>query len=104
MQIHWSCRNTHSESVLWHGVADYMEYLLIKMPKNLLELQAIVALLLSEKIDEKYMYFGQSTQMNILSEEIEWTLDGENGGMHKEVNIKVCSQALRLIVGMSEIN
>ena len=64
------------------------EVTLIKTPKNPLELQEIVAALLIEQIDTKYMYTFKSGEIIFESlEEIPWTLDGEYGGSHDEVVI-----------------
>lgn len=50
--------NTHSNRTrLDDGL---MEYLFIKMPQNILELQSVIASLVSEKIDDNFMYFHMS--------------------------------------------
>ncbi|MCX4267573.1 MAG: YegS/Rv2252/BmrU family lipid kinase [Lachnospiraceae bacterium] len=76
-----------------------LEYLFVKMPENLIELQLLITSLLSEKLDEKYIYFGQVEKMHLESEEMEWTLDGENGGIHKQVEIQAVQKVLNMIVG-----
>ena len=75
-----------------------MEYVLIKMPDNVLEIQTIITLLLSSKVDARYMYYGQFKNMKILSEPLQWTLDGEDGGVYEEVEIKVCYRKLKMFV------
>ena len=47
-----------------------MEYLFIKAPKNLMELQTIIGLLLSEKTDERYMYYGQFQKLEMHAEQL----------------------------------
>ena len=54
-----------------------LEVLLVKMPKSLLELQAIVSSLLLQNIDERYMYLIKTDKITISSDDaISWTLDG----------------------------
>lgn len=80
-----------------------MEYVLIKMPDNVLEIQTIVTLLLSSKVDARFMYYGQFKKMKIFSEPMQWTLDGENGGVFEKVEIKVCYRQLNMFVkGLGE--
>lgn len=57
-----------------------MEYLFIKMLNNFIELQMIIVALLNKNIDARCMYCGRFDWMEIHSEAMEWTLDGENGG------------------------
>lgn len=77
-----------------------MEYLFIKMPQNILELQSIIASLVSEKIDDNFMYSGQSDKIVIHSEKMEWTLDGEDGGVHEDAVIETHSRVLNIIMGL----
>ena len=75
------------------------EVTLIKTPKNPLELQEIIAALLIEQIDTKYMYTFRTGEINFESlEEIPWTLDGEYGGSHDEVHIRNYKQELSIMV------
>ncbi len=75
------------------------EVTLIKTPKNILALQEIVAALLIEQIDSKYMYSFKTGKIRVESlEEIPWTLDGEYGGQHDDVRIWDNRKALKIIV------
>lgn len=74
-----------------------MEYLFIKYPKNLVEFQTILSLLLSEKIDERYMNYGQFSSMEMEMEGMEWTLDGEDGGIHDHVSLQIHAGAVNVI-------
>lgn len=75
------------------------EVTLIKTPKNPLELQEIIAALLIEQIDTKYMYTFKTGEIKFESlEEIPWTLDGEYGGSHDEVLIRNNKQDLLIMV------
>lgn len=74
------------------------EVTLIKKPRNLVELNEIIAALLVEKFDTKYMYTFKSGNLIMESEEeIPWTLDGEFGGQHSKVEILNKKQALEIM-------
>ncbi len=80
------------------------EVTMIKTPKNPLELQEIVAALLIEQIDTKYMYTFKSGEITFESlEEIPWTLDGEYGGSHDEVTIRNEKQQLSIMVPKKDV-
>lgn len=75
------------------------EVTLIKMPKNPLELQEIVAALLIEQADTKYMYTFKTGEIRFESDdEIPWTLDGEFGGSHSDVTICNYKKQLQIMV------
>ncbi len=74
-----------------------LELLLIKMPKNLVDLQMIVSSLINYKINENYMYYIQTPKLTLTSEKLEWTLDGEFGGIHDKVEIENYNKAIRII-------
>lgn len=76
-----------------------MEYIFIKMPQNVLDFQPMISALLSSKIDERYMYFGQTKSLKIHSDMMQWTLDGEAGDCCQEVAIETCNRKLPIIVG-----
>ena len=62
-----------------------------------MELQEILAALLIEQIDTKYMYSFQSSRVVIESEEsVPWTLDGEFGGEHTRVEITNNQRAVEI--------
>ena len=74
-----------------------MEYLFIKYPKNILELQTVITLLLNEKIDERYMHYGQFHTIHMETEPMEWTLDGESGGIHEQIDLEIHPGAVKII-------
>ena len=75
------------------------EVTLIKMPKNPLELQEIVAALLIEQVDTKHMYSFKTGNIVFESlEEIPWTLDGEFGGIHDRVEVQNLNRQLEIMV------
>ncbi|MCP1103638.1 diacylglycerol kinase (ATP) [Aequitasia blattaphilus] len=80
------------------------EVTLIKTPKNPIELQEIVAALLIEQIDTKHMYTFRTCKVTFESEEeIPWTLDGEYGGNHYNVEVENLKQKLRIMVPEDKI-
>ena len=73
------------------------EMTFITRPKNPMELQEILAALLIEQIDTKYMYSFRSSRVVIESEEpVPWTLDGEFGGEHTRVEITNNQRAVEI--------
>lgn len=73
------------------------EMLLIKMPKNIFDLEAIISALISVKINENLMYYVQASRLTIESDAMEWTLDGEYGGLCERVEIENCNNAVEII-------
>ncbi len=67
------------------------EVMMIKMPKNPLQLSEILRVLTAPpKVDKssKYIYSWRTDKIRITCEDyVPWTLDGEFGGEHKEVEI-----------------
>jgi YegS/Rv2252/BmrU family lipid kinase len=76
------------------------EVTLIKMPKNPLELNEIIAALLIEQIDTVHMYTFKARELYVECEgkEMPWTLDGEYGGTHDAVTIRNGKQELGMMV------
>lgn len=74
------------------------EMLLIRMPRNLIELTTIVNELLRGDSDSDYIYYERvSTAEIIAEEEIPWTLDGEFGGNMKEASVVIHKEAIPYI-------
>ena len=75
------------------------EVTLIKKPKNPLELNEIIAALINAYDDTDMIDAFKADSLYIHGDEaISWTLDGEFGGEHKEVNIKNRKQALDIFI------
>lgn len=75
------------------------EVTLIRRPKNLDELNQILAALTRQDIDTAEMYCFKTAYLKVESEEeVAWTLDGEFGGKHTEVIIENRKQALDIMV------
>ncbi|MBO5341262.1 MAG: YegS/Rv2252/BmrU family lipid kinase [Lachnospiraceae bacterium] len=75
------------------------EVLLIKYPHSLEEVNIITSSLLAQDPDPEYMYYLKTSHLEFHSEEgISWTLDGENGGVHNDVEIINCNKAFTICV------
>lgn len=75
------------------------EVTLIRMPKNIVELNAILASLTNLIDDTDLIYSFKSDHITFTSEEeISWTLDGEFGGNHREATVKNMQRALEIMV------
>lgn len=81
-----------------------MEYIFIKMPKSIIDLQTMVASLVNSEVHEGLMYYGHSKMFQIQSDKMEWTLDGESGGIFEEVEIQTYQQALKMVIKKSNEN
>jgi len=79
------------------------EVTLIKMPKNVIELQAIINAVIKRESNPEYMYSFRTAKLHVTSEEaVEWTLDGEFGGSEVEVWIENHKQAVQIITTPKE--
>ncbi|MBD5451530.1 MAG: YegS/Rv2252/BmrU family lipid kinase [Lachnospiraceae bacterium] len=75
------------------------EVTLIKVPKNPMELNSILAALTIADIDTQYMYNFKSGKLTFESEEeVAWTLDGEYGGKHTKVELLNDKGAMDILV------
>ncbi|MBO5303819.1 MAG: YegS/Rv2252/BmrU family lipid kinase [Lachnospiraceae bacterium] len=75
------------------------EVTLIRKPKNIVELNEILASLTNLIDNTDLIYSFKTSQLNFLSEEeVAWTLDGEFGGSLQEVNIRNLQQAMEIMV------
>lgn len=74
-----------------------LELLLIRMPKNIIDLQLIASSLINYKINESFMIYIQTTKLAITSDKMEWTLDGEFGGIYERVEIENRNKAIQII-------
>ena len=75
------------------------ECLLIKKPRNPFELAKILKSIAVNKMDPKLVYHTKAKQIKIIGEKpIPWTVDGEEGGIFKEVKAKNINKAITLIL------
>ncbi|MBQ7090594.1 MAG: diacylglycerol kinase family lipid kinase, partial [Clostridia bacterium] len=73
------------------------EVMLIRNPKNAVELMRVLSGLTSGKYDPRYIIFDHARTVSIQTEApLAWTLDGEAGGSHTAVNIGVLDDAIRI--------
>ena len=73
------------------------EVTMITRPKNPLELQEIMTAMLTAEDNTELIHSFKSAHVTITSEEtVPWTLDGEFGGSHTQVEIENCHEALNL--------
>ena len=70
------------------------EVTLIRKPRNPVELNNIMISLLDRNIDTNAMYCFRTSKLVLDAlEPVPWTLDGENGGSHKKVEIRnICKR------------
>ncbi len=75
------------------------EVTLIRMPKNPVELNAILASLTNLIDDTDLIYSFKSSKVSFLcEEEVPWTLDGEYGGSLREITVQNEQKALDIMV------
>lgn len=75
------------------------EVTLIKRPRTAIELNEIMACLLNRVIDTKAIHCFKTSKVTVESaESIAWTLDGENGGTHRQVVIENKCKAVEIRV------
>ena len=75
------------------------EVLLVKTPANALALQSLLSDAALKKLSEKNFVTFKTSHLRITSvADIPWTLDGEAGGIHHEVEITNHKQAMRFVV------
>lgn len=73
------------------------EVTLIKRPRNPMELNNIMVSLLDRDIDSHLMYCFRTPCVTFESpDEVAWTRDGENGGIHKKVRIENLCKAITI--------
>lgn len=75
------------------------EVLFIRVPNNPLDVQNIVASLLKHEVNKTWMYFLKTSSLKISStQEIPWTLDGEDGGVTTKAEILNKHKAISIFV------
>lgn len=71
------------------------EVTLIRMPKLFIELQAIIASLLSGRMDNRYIYSTKTREITLSCNKlVPWNIDGENGGKAKVAHIRNLQKAI----------
>lgn len=81
------------------------EALFVKSPRNPAELNELITSLLAQEMDPEYFCYFKVSEIEIRSEEeVAWTLDGENGGTHKNIVIENRKQAIAMHVAAGNGN
>ena len=88
-------RLTGPDVMLDDGV---FEVMLIRKPKNILELNEIIASLVGPGDSKMIEVFKTTTLRMQCEEEISWTLDGEFGGEHRSVEIQNMKHAVQIVL------
>lgn len=73
------------------------ELLLVKKPASLIELGNIASELMSGDFKSDAICYAQVSAVHVESEPIEWSLDGEYGGIHENLDIRVIPDGVRII-------
>lgn len=75
------------------------EVILVKVPKNLADLNNIFMGIITQKYDPEYVMLFQAKEIKFTFEEdVSWTRDGENGGEYQEVKLENIQGGVQLIV------
>ena len=75
------------------------EIILVRQPLNLADFSAIVTSLSTRSYDGDNVIMLHSSKAKFtIDSEVPWVIDGEYGGDHKEIEIKNCHEAIRIIV------
>ena len=76
-----------------------LEGLFVQKPTNLAQFSHAMDLLISGNMDNPEIFSIKSSRFEIKTDEdTHWTLDGEDGGIHKDVLIQDCKQSLTMIL------
>ena len=75
------------------------EVILIYQPANVIEFQEINTSLMTGQLDSKFIETFKADELELEgTEEVPWTLDGEDGGTHKTVKITNQKQAIPIMI------
>lgn len=88
--------------VPWQNVElndGYFEVMLVRTPQTLADWQEIITAVIMKDTASKHIVMFKSRKIVIRSEKpVAWTLDGENGGEHTEVNVENLPHELEIMV------
>ena len=74
------------------------EVTLIRAPKNLIDIHRILNDFLNTQYDPEYVVTFKTDRMTVESEQdVKWTLDGEDGGILKSVNIRSLQRRVQIL-------
>ena len=82
------------------NLADGMfEVVLVKQPIGLTDLLDTLTSIVTKSYDgDNVLMFHSSDVMFTFDDDVAWTIDGEDGGKHREVEITNCREAVKIIV------
>ncbi len=81
------------------------EMLLVRSPKNAVHLSSIITDVLRKNYDTEDVMLLHASKMDISCiDEVTWCLDGENGGMWRDVSIVNCPRSIRFFVSEATKN
>ena len=76
-----------------------LELLLIRMPKDLIELADCIVAIQKKTYESKLITFLNASQMKVFApKNLTWTLDGERGPAEQEIDVKCLGKAIQIIV------
>lgn len=79
------------------------EVLMIRTPKTPLDLSNIVSYMFLREEQNEYVHKFKTSWLHIEAEEpVDWVLDGEFGGSHREVTVKNLSREIEILVGTAK--
>lgn len=74
------------------------EIILVKYPHSIIDGTALTNDLINSNLSTERFIRRQAKELKIRTAEPQrWTLDGENGGLHSEIDIKICPKAIKMI-------
>ncbi len=75
------------------------EVALIRKPETMLDYAPIVAALLNKQSDDKFVYYMKAKKVHIESQDqVPWTVDGEDGGFHDNVDLLVHEKKVEIMI------
>ena len=75
------------------------EVILIKRPMGIADFLDILTSIATRSYDGDNLQLVHSSSVTFkFDDHVPWTIDGENGGLHKQVEVKNCNQAISIIV------
>ncbi|MCD8066511.1 MAG: YegS/Rv2252/BmrU family lipid kinase [Oscillospiraceae bacterium] len=75
------------------------EIVLIKRPRDLIEMNNVITQVISGNFSGSNILFLRSAEVRIMFfQPVSWTLDGENGGQHRDVLINTCHPGVEILI------
>lgn len=75
-----------------------LEVLLVRSPEDLTQTRALLRAILQQELDSEYLVSLRTSHLTFeAEEEVPWTLDGEYGGSLREVEVRNCHRAVRVL-------